>query len=187
MNTTKTDFSRLKYNPKKLETLDLKTHEQLLRSFKQKFTGPAALCTSIYKSWKIDDRILLIPRLVHQQRTIAVGHMNYTTFETTRREQYCSVSHGVPSQVQLWFEVERFKKLTPSDQRKHHFEDWPHLRTHVVYDMKAKKDYIQIDQIIGHAATWTLPEQSFWNQEKGYFGSGFDEKWLGTKKLSEIS
>ncbi|KAI7933362.1 hypothetical protein MJO28_017689 [Puccinia striiformis f. sp. tritici] len=187
MNTTKTDFSRLKYNPKKLETLDLKTHEQLLRSFKQKFTGPAALCTSIYKSWKIDDRILLIPRLVHQQRTIAVGHMNYTTFEqhvgnstvvyrtvddVGRAQNVCGQINqiftfnipkrkGVPSQVQLWFEVERFKKLTPSDQRKHHFEDWPHLRTHVVYDMKAKKDYIQIDQIIGHAATWTLPEQSF--------------------------
>uniref|UniRef100_UPI003753FD08 hypothetical protein n=1 Tax=Salmonella sp. s60732 TaxID=3160132 RepID=UPI003753FD08 len=41
------------------------------------------------------------------------------------------------------------------------FGDWPYVRTHIVYNTKVKKDYIQIDAIIGHGATWKLPKGCF--------------------------
>ncbi|KAI9629359.1 hypothetical protein KEM48_013025 [Puccinia striiformis f. sp. tritici PST-130] len=187
MKATDIDFSKLKYNPKKLETLDLKTHEQLLRCFKQKFNRPAALCTSFYKSQNSDENVILVPRLVHQQKAITIGHMNYTIFDQHvgnstilyrildndgDAQNVCgqisqiftmqiSKTKHSSHQIQLWFEVIRFKNLTPADQVKHQFGDWPYVRTHIVYNTKVKKDYIQIDAIIGHGATWKLPKGCF--------------------------
>ncbi|KNE88684.1 hypothetical protein PSTG_17899 [Puccinia striiformis f. sp. tritici PST-78] len=83
-----------------------------------------------------------------------------------------------PSRIQLWFEVGRFKKLTPCDQMKHKFEDWPYVRTHVVYDITTKKDYIQMDAIIGHGATWKLPQGCFGIRRKALLVVDLSKKGL---------
>ncbi|POW00778.1 hypothetical protein PSHT_12859 [Puccinia striiformis] len=179
MNMDQMDLSKLNYNPQKLETLDFESHEQLVHSFKHKFSVEAKLSTSIYTSWTKNKTSVLIPRLVHQQKSITFGYVTYTTFDQhagnstilyytdlngTRQDVCDQISQiftmmylakrGTPRQIHLWFEVERFSNLSPSDRKKHKFEDWPYVRTRIVYKLKKKKDYIQIDAFIGHAATW---------------------------------
>jgi hypothetical protein len=187
MKATEHNHPKLNHNHKKLETLDLKTHEKFVRSFKLRLDSQAALCTSFYKSWKKDETLLLIPRLVHQQKSISVGPINYTTFDQHvgnstilygveendgSAQNVCGqISHiftiripkkkDSPKGTQLWFQVDRFKNLTPSDRKKHQFDNWPYVRTNIVYDTKAKEDFIQIDAIVGHGATWKLPQGCF--------------------------
>jgi hypothetical protein len=72
-----------------------------------------------------------------------------------------SAKKDEPSQIHLWFEVERFVELSAADKKKHEFKNWPYVRTHIVYNSKNKKDYIQIDDIIGHGATCKLPQGCF--------------------------
>jgi hypothetical protein len=65
-------------------------------------------------------------------------------------------------QIQLWFQVNQFKNLTPhGDQKTHQFDDWTHVRAHIVHDTRAKIDVIQINAIIGHRAVLELPHRCF--------------------------
>jgi hypothetical protein len=187
MSSNKINSSPFNYDPQKLETLDLETHKKLVQSLKHEFSGQAALSTSVYTSWQKKEGTILIPRLVHQHKSIKTGHITYTPFsqhagnstifyhviDSNRRKQtYCgqisqiftmsySTKKDMPSQIHLWFEVERFGSLSPSDQQKHKFEDWPYVRAHIVYDSKKKKDYVEMNAVIGHGATCKLPPACF--------------------------
>jgi hypothetical protein len=66
-----------------------------------------------------------------------------------------------PNQTQLWFQVDQFKNLMPCNRIKHQFDNWLYVQTNVVYDTKAKQDFIQIDAIVGHGATWKLLQGCF--------------------------
>ncbi|POV94647.1 hypothetical protein PSTT_16742 [Puccinia striiformis] len=179
----------------KLETLDLETHELLVRSFNHKFSSNAQLCTSIYTSWTRNKTTILIPRLVHQQKSITFGHTTYTLSDQhagnstilyyildtkgARQDVHGQISQiftmsystkkDTPRQIHLWFEVERYNDLSPADRKKHNFKDWPYVKARVVYNLKKKKDYIQMDHVIGHTATWQLPPACFGIGRKALF------------------
>ncbi|POV95939.1 hypothetical protein PSHT_15407, partial [Puccinia striiformis] len=184
----------LNYNPKKLETLDLETHELLQRS-------------ALYQYLHFLDKKQnhhLIPRLVHQQKSITFGHTTYTLSDQhagnstilyyildtkgARQDVHGQISQiftmsystkkDTPRQIHLWFEVERYNDLSPADRKKHNFKDWPYVKARVVYNyvkarvvynLKKKKDYIQMDHVIGHTATWQLPPACFGIGRKALF------------------
>ena len=71
------------------------------------------------------------------------------------------IDNDALNQIYLWFEVERFSNLSASDQKKNEFREWTYARIQIMYHSKKKKDYIKINDIIGHGATWKLPERCF--------------------------
>jgi hypothetical protein len=71
----------------------------------------------------------------------------------------------------MWVEVERFKKLGESDNSKHPYSGWPHIKTTVVYSQTSPEsnerssdvtvDLIKPDKILGHMACLEAPSQTF--------------------------
>jgi predicted amidophosphoribosyltransferase len=208
-NLNMIDLSKLNYKPEKLHTLDLKAHKDLVHSFKQKFSCKANLSTSIYKSLGKKKPTTLIPRLVHQHKSIKFGYSTYSTFnhhignstifyqisDSKGRSQNVfgqiseiytasySINNNAPNQIHLWFEVKRFSNLSASDQKKHEFKEWLYARIYIMYHSKKKKDYIQIDDIIGHGATWKLPERCF-GISNGLLAVDLSKKTANPKKLA---
>ncbi|KNZ44120.1 hypothetical protein VP01_94g7 [Puccinia sorghi] len=128
--------------------------------FKQNFTSNAALCTSFYKSCKNDESLLLVPRLVHQQKLILFGHINYMTSDQHMGNStvlYCIVETDGNVQRRTVYQVKLRFGLRSSKSKTWHLPIKQNitLKLGLIYEPRWC-----------HGATWELPQGCFGIKKK---------------------